>query len=297
MVGKALLRKIDKKYIKILKPTSKELDLMDRIKIKKYLSKFKPTNIIHLASYVGGINASISDPINFLYKNTLISQNLIYESHLLKIKNFLNLGSSCIYPNHFKRKISEKDLLDGKFEKTNEGYAIAKISAIKLCEYISKKYNYNYFSLIPSNIYGPYDKFDLKKGHIVGSNIKKISLAIKNNKKNVEIWGTGKCKRELIYVDDVADAIIFFLQKKFDKKENSWINIGIGKDESVNNIIKTIGKKLNYRGQYFNNHNKPDGIYRKLLNINKAKKFGWEPKTSFRDGIKKTIDWYNNNLN
>ena len=293
MVGKALLKRIFKiKKYQILNPNSKQLDLMNSKSIKNYLIKNKPTHIIHLAGYVGGINASITDPINFLYKNTLISHNLIYESHSLKIKNFINLGSSCIYPSHFKNKINEKELLNGRFEETNEGYAIAKVSSIKLCEYISKKFNYNYLSLIPSNIYGPYDKFDIENGHIVGANIKKISSAIKTREKYLEIWGSGKCKRELIYVDDVADAIIFFLNKNLIKKKYLWVNIGTGEDHSVNYIVKLIGKEFKYNGKYFNNLKKPDGIFRKLLDINLAKKYGWRSRVNLEKGIKKTVKWY-----
>ncbi len=297
MVGRSLLKKILKKRkYKVLKPSSNELDLMNKNSIRKYLLKNKPTHIIHLASYVGGINASLTDPINFIYKNIIISQNLIYESHLMKIKNFINLGSSCIYPSHFKTKINERELLNGKFEVTNEGYAIAKVAAIKLCEYISKKFNYNYISLIPSNIYGPNDKFDLNKGHIVGANIRKIYLAVKNNLKEVEIWGSGRCKREMVYVDDVADSIIYFLENKNLSKRFFWINIGTGHDNTVNEIVKIIGKELNYKGQYFNNINKPDGIFRKLLDVRLAKKLGWKHKTNIKIGIKKTVKWYIQNI-
>ncbi len=203
------------------------------------------------------------------------------------------MGSSCIYPPQLKNPKKENQLLQGNIEPSNEGYAIAKIATIKLCEYISKKYNYNYFSLIPCNIYGPHDKFDEKKGHVVGSLIKKISTAKEYNKKNVEIWGSGKPSRELIYVDDVAKAIIkFMFNRTLINKKIYWINIGTGMDKKIDSIVKKIAKIIDYKGKLVYNLEKPDGVKSKLMNINLSKKFGWSAKINLNHGLKKTIHWY-----
>ena len=203
------------------------------------------------------------------------------------------MGSSCIYPPQLKNPTKENQLLQGNIELSNEGYAIAKIATIKLCEYISKKYNYNYFSLIPCNIYGPHDKFDEKKGHVVGSLIKKISTAKEYNKKNVEIWGSGKPSRELIYVDDVAKAIIkFMFNRTLINKKIYWINIGTGMDKKIDAIVKKIAKIIDYKGKLVYNLEKPDGAKSKLMNINLSKKFGWSAKINLNHGLKKTIHWY-----
>ena len=222
-----------------------------------------------------------------------MGMNLIDMAHKMKIKNFLNIGSSCIYPTKENRSMSESKLLSGDFEKTNEGYALAKLSIIKFCEYVAKSKGYNYFSLIPCNIYGPNDNFDEKTGHVVSSLIDRIYCAKKNNLKTVEIWGTGKSKREFIYVDDVSKAILKFLfNKKIIKKNLYWLNIGMGSDLSIKNLYLKISKLIGYKGSFVHNLNKPDGTARKLLNIKKAKNLGWTPKTKLIVGLKKTIDWY-----
>lgn len=297
MLGRSLVEKFKKKKFNYLAPSSKELNLLDKKKIEKYLKKNKPNYIIHLAGYVGGIGANIDKPIDFLNLNTMMGINLIDAAHKLKIKNLLNIGSSCIYPANEKKKINEKKLLSGQIEKTNEGYALAKISIIKLCEYIARSKNYNYFSLIPCNIYGPNDKFNSKNSHVMGALIYKIWHAKKNNKSNVEIWGTGKSRREFIYVDDVSVAIIKFLNnKKFIKNNTFWLNIGTGVDYSIKELYLKIAKVIDYKGKFIKNLQKPDGTYRKLLDISLAKKNGWESKTDLDCGLKKTI-WHYDKTN
>lgn len=293
MIGNSLIKLLNKKNYKILSPSSKKLNLLNLNSIKSYLKKNKPNQIIHLAGYIGGIGANTSEPINFLQENLLMGINLIKCSYKLNIKNFLNMGSSCIYPPELKKPTKESQLLQGNIEKSNEGYAIAKIATIKLCEYISKKKKYNYFSLIPCNIYGPHDKFDEEKGHVVGSLIKKISKAKEYNKKNVEIWGSGKPKRELIYVDDVAKAIIkFMFNRTLSNKKIYWLNIGTGIDKKIELIAKKIAKIIGYKGKLVYNLNKPDGVKSKLMNINLSKKFGWSAKVNLNHGLKTTIEWY-----
>ena len=293
LVGNSLIKLLNIKDYTILTPSSKKLNLLNLNSIKSYLKKNKPNQIIHLAGYIGGIGANTSEPVNFLQENLLMGINLIKCSCKLNIKNFLNMGSSCIYPPNLKNPIKENQLLQGNIEISNEGYAIAKIATIKLYEYISKNYNYNYFSLIPCNIYGPHDKFDEKKGHVVGSLIKKILTAKEYNKKNVEIWGSGKPSRELIYVDDVAKAIIkFMFNKTLINKKIYWINIGTGMDKKIDAIVKKIAKIIDYKGKFVYNLEKPAGVKSKLMNINLSKKFGWSAKINLNHGLKKTIHWY-----
>ena len=293
LVGNSLIKLLNIKDYTILTPSSKKLNLLNLNSIKSYLKKNKPNQIIHLAGYIGGIGANTSEPVNFLQENLLMGINLIKCSCKLNIKNFLNMGSSCIYPPNLKNPIKENQLLQGNIELSNEGYAIAKIATIKLCEYISKNYNYNYFSLIPCNIYGPHDKFDEKKGHVVGSLIKKILTAKEYNKKKVEIWGSGKPSRELIYVDDVAKAIIkFMFNRTLINKKIYWLNIGTGIDKKIDEIVKKIAKIIDYKGKLVYNLKKPDGVKSKLMNISLSKKFGWSAKINLNHGLKKTIYWY-----
>ena len=293
MLGKSLINQLRIKKYSFLAPSSKELNLLDPYSIKKYMFKKKPNYIVHLAGYVGGIGANMNDPIRFLHSNIIMGMNLIDVAHKMEIKNFLNIGSSCIYPAKENKPMNESKLLGGEFEKTNEGYALAKLSIIKFCEYVSKSKDYNYFSLIPCNIYGPNDNFDEKTGHVVSSLIDRIYRAKKNNSKDVEIWGTGKSKREFIYVDDVSRAILKFLfNKKIIKDNLYWLNIGMGTDLSIKSLFLKIAKIIGYNGKIINNLNKPDGAKRKLLNIKKAKKLGWHPKINLETGLKKTINWY-----
>ena len=292
MVGRSLVKNLKNKY-KIFTPSSKELNLDNINKIEKYLRKKKPTHIVHLAGYIGGIGANTSEPVRFLQENILIGINLIKTSHKLKIKNFLNMGSSCIYPVNQKKPNKEEKLLNGKIEKTNESYALAKISCVKMCEYISRNSSMNYFSLIPCNIYGPFDKYNNTNSHVIGSLIKKIHEAKYKNKKSVEIWGNGKSKRELIYVDDVANAIEKFLSKKIlVRNKKYWLNIGTGTDFSITSIAKKIAKEFNYKGKFFYNKQKPNGAKSKLLDVRLSKIMGFEAKVNLNDGLKKTADWY-----
>ncbi len=297
MLGKSLIGIINKKNINLLTPSSTKLNLLDKNSIDKYLKKNKPDYVIHLAGYIGGIRASISEPVNFLQENLLMGINLVKSCCAFNIKNFLNIGSSCIYPTNYKNALKEEKLFDGKVETTNEGYALAKIAVIKICEYVSKELKFNYFSLIPCNIYGPYDKFDIQRGHVIGSLITKIYNAKLNSSKKVELWGSGKSKREFLYVDDVSRAIIKFLHnRKLIKKNIYWLNVGSGYDITINSLAKKIAKHTNYKGMFYNNLNKPDGAERKLLDVSLINELNWKPKITLDEGLKKTINWYSKNI-
>ena len=222
--------------------------------------------------------------------------NLIKAAHTLNIPNLINMGSSCIYPPNQKKPNSENQLLNGKLEKTNEGYALAKIACVKLCEYISKNSSLNYISLIPCNIYGPHDKFESTRSHVVGALIKKIYDAKKNQQNSIEIWGDGKSKREFVFVDDVAHAIKkFMFLKKLKSKNIYWLNIGSGKNFSIKQIAKKIAKNLDYNGVFIFNKKKPSGARSKLLDIKLSKHLKFKVKIGFSEGIKKTIQWYKEN--
>ena len=296
MVGNALVRLLKKNY-NLLTPNSKKLNLKNINNIKKYLKKNKPSHIVHLAGFVGGIGSNINNPVRYLEDNILMGINLIKVARDLKVKNFINIGSSCIYPPNKIVPNDEKKLLSGKIEVTNEGYALGKITCIKMCEYISRSYSFNYFSLIPCNIYGPFDKFNTLNSHVVGSLIKKMHNAIIENKKIVEIWGNGKAKREFIYVDDVARSINkFMFSKKLTSKNIFWLNIGSGVDLDISSIAKKIAKEINFEGKFFYNKTKPNGAKSKLLNVKLSNKLGFKPKVNFSKGIKKTINWYLKNF-
>ena len=226
----------------------------------------------------------------YLLDNSIINLNLISECFNSGIKNFINLGSSCIYPKNFSRKINESDLLSGPLEPTNEGYALAKLSALKLCEYYSKKYKVNFKTLIPCNLYGPHDNFSEKDGHLIGSVIKMYFAKLKKQK-IVEIWGSGNARREFMYVEDLANAIIFLLKNK---RDTFFLNIGLGKDYKIKEYYKVIASSMNYYPKFIYNKSKPEGMNRKLVNTKIQTKFGWKPKFKLEKGIKKTIKYFIN---
>jgi len=289
LVGSAIIRRLKFfGYKDIITIDRERLDLTNQLKVLKFLKKTKPKFIIIAAAKVGGINANNKYRADFIYENLSIQNNLIHGAYLNKIKNIIFLGSSCVFPKNCKQPIKEKYLLNGVLEYTNEPYAIAKIAGIKLCENFNLQYNTNYKCLMPSNTYGPGDNYDLETSHFYPALIKKILNAKKKMETNVILWGTGRAKRELIYVDDLADACIFFMNKK--TKEN-LINIGVGKDYTIKQYAEFISKYLNYPIQIKFDKTKPDGTKRKLLDISVAKRYGWSPKVSLKSGFFKTIKY------
>ncbi len=275
-----------KGYKNIITVEKKRLDLLNQSKVFNFLKKNKPALVIIAAARVGGIYTNNIFRGKFIYENLQIQNNLIHGSYLAGIKNLIFFGSSCIYPKNIKTKISEEMLLTGKLEDTNEPYAIAKIAGLKLCESYNKEYKTNYKCLMPCNSYGPNDNYDLKNSHFFAALIKKIYIAKKKKKKSIVIWGTGKVRRELIYVKDIADACIFFMNKKNTK---SLINIGSGKDKTILEYAKILIKIFNIKLKIKFDKTKPDGVKRKLLNINLAKNYGWKAKTDLDKGILLTL--------
>ena len=295
LVGSAILSRL--KYFgfkKILTVSRNQLNLFNQNDVYSYLKKNKPKFVIIAAARVGGILANNKYRANFIYENLSIQNNLIHGSFLNRIKNLIFLGSSCVYPKFAKQPIKEKYLLTGELEPTNEPYAIAKIAGIKMCESYNRQYNTNYKCLMPTNTYGPGDHYDLNNSHFFPSLIKKIYQAKVENKKYITLWGSGRAKRELIYVNDLADACIFFMGKK---TKEYLINIGSSKEftikEYANFIINEL--KLNLKIKF--DRNKPDGTPRKLLNISVASSYGWSPKVSLKEGFLETYKDFINKIN
>lgn len=291
MVGSALLRIAKKRSsYKILYPNRKKLDLKKFNQIINYLNKYKPDVIVNCAAMVGGVNSNNTKPAQFIYNNLTIQTNLIHAAYKCNIKKFIFLGSSCIYPRISKQPIKEDYLLSGKLEKTNEPYAVAKIAGIKMCESYRREYGCNFVSVMPTNLFGYNDNFDEYDSHVMPALIRKFAEAKQNNKNEIKIWGTGKPKREFLFVDDLARAILI-IDKKYNQP--SPINVGFGKDISIKDLAYKLKKLFKYNGKIKFNTNFPDGTPRKLLNVKKIKKLGWEPKISLEAGLIKTMNWYN----
>ena len=283
LVGSAIVKKLKAKgYKNILTADRKKLDLLDQKAVFNYLKKNKPKIVIIAAAKVGGISANNEFGAEFIYENLQIQNNLIHSSYLNNIKNLIFLGSSCIYPKFAKQPLKEEYLLSGKLEETNLPYAVAKIAGIKMCEAYNKQYKTNYKCLMPTNTYGPNDNYNLMTSHFFPALIHKAHMCKIKNKKSIEVWGSGKVYREMIFVDDVADACVYFMKKK---TKHSLINIGSGKDKTILNYVKFILKKLDLNIKIKFIKSKPDGVYKKLLDISRAKKYGWIAKTSLNAGF------------
>ena len=306
MVGSAIKRQLiingyGKEDIggKIFCPSSSELNLLNFNELKDWFEVNKPTIIIIAAAKVGGILANSKYPYQFIFNNIQIQTNLIEIARLFKVKKILFLGSSCIYPKLAKQPIKEEYLLDGYLEPTNQWYAIAKIAGLKLCEALYKEYNINAISLMPCNLFGPGDNYDLRTSHVLPALIRKFQYAKDNNQSEVVCWGTGKPMREFLYVDDLADACVFALKNwdigRDDSPRDSslnklfWLNVGSGKEISIEKLAETIADLIGYQGEILWDETKPDGTPRKLLDISKIKDLGWFPKVSLNEGIKRAI--------
>ena len=286
MVGSSILKKLkDSGYKNIIVQTRHQLDLMDQKKVMNFFKKNSFQFVIIAAAKVGGIYANDTYKADFIYENLVIQNNIIHSSFVNGIKNIIFLGSSCVYPKNSKQPIKESYLLTGELEKTNEPYAVAKIAGIKLCESFNNQYGTNYKCLMPCNIYGPNDNYDLKNSHFFPALIAKTHDAIKKNKKELVVWGSGQPKRELMYSDDLADACLFFLKKK---TKETLINIGSSKEKTISEYAKFIIKKFNTKLKIKFNKSKKDGMKRKLLDCSIAKKYGWKPKYSLDYGFEKT---------
>ena len=290
MVGSAIYKKLKiNGYKNILVRSRNELNLLDQNKTFRFLKKNKPHFVILAAAKVGGIKENLKSKDKFIYENLQIQNNIIHGSYLAGVKNLFLLGSSCIYPKHCNQPMKEKYLLTGPLEETNDAYSIAKIAGLKMCEYYSKNYNLNFKSIMPPNLYGPNDNFDLETSHFYPALIKKIYLCKLNNSKKLIIWGTGKAKRELMFVEDFADAIIFFMKKKI---KQPFLNIGTGKENSILWYAKYLMKKMKVKLKIKFDKTKPDGMPRKCLDISIAKTYGWKPINNLDKGFQITFNYF-----
>jgi len=302
MAGSAIVRELSKKgYSNLFLTNRKDLDLLDYQSVKGWFELNKPDVVILAAAKVGGIEANFKYPGDFILENLKIQTNIIENSWKNKVKRFLFLGSSCIYPKFSNQPIKEKYLLTGGLEITNEPYAVAKIAGIELCKSLKKQYGLDVISLMPTNLYGPGDTYHQNNSHVLPSLIRKFYDAKINNYSKVTCWGSGKPKREFLYIDDLANASVYLLESissdnkiLFDEKSNPYgiLNIGCGKDISIKELSELIAIEIGFKGDILWDLSKPDGTPRKLLDISLATKLGWSPSTSIKDGIKKTVEIY-----
>ena len=285
MVGSAIFKKLkENNYKNIVTIEKKKLNFINQSKTLKFLNKIKPDLVIIAAAKVGGITFNNSNRAEFIYENTMIHSNLIHSSYLNNVKKIIFLGSSCMYPKNCKQPMKEEFLLDGKFEPTNEPYALAKMHGIKMCESYNYQYKTNYISLIPASLYGPNDNYKKKESHVIPSLMTKFYLAKKNKINKVEIWGTGKPKREFLHVYDFADFVISLIQKKIDPK---ILNVGSGTEITIKKLAFTLKKISQYNGKLIFNRSKPDGVYRKLLDSKKVRLLGFKEKINFKQALTK----------
>lgn len=293
MVGSAIVRKLNTGgYENIIVKTHKELDLTNQAETRAFFEKEKPEYIFIGAAKVGGIQANNDFPADFLYVNMMINANIIHAAHEIGVKKLLALGSSCIYPKYAKQPIRESEFLDGMLEPTNEGYAVAKISALEMVKFFHQQYNDPFISCMPTNIYGENDNFDLQGSHVIPAMIRKFHTAKVEGVDSVTLWGTGSPLREFLYVDDLADACVF-LMEHYDKPEH--INVGSGEEVSIKELAEMVKEVVGFEGELIFDTDKPDGTPRKLLDTAKLKGLGWQYKVSLREGLQKTYDYFVNN--
>ena len=298
MVGSAIHRKlVSNGYKNIVFQNSNELNLINQSQVNDYFKRESPEYVIIAAAKVGGILANNQFRAEFIYNNLMIQTNIIHAAQKYMVKKLLFLGSSCIYPKLCTQPIKEDYLLSGSLENTNEPYALAKIAGIKMCESYFKQYGCNFISVMPTNLYGINDNFDLETSHVLPALIRKLYEAKILNKKNVTIWGSGNPKREFLYVDDLAEACIFVMNEinaneLYEDLNISHLNVGTGIDISISKLAKIISKVIGYNGNLTYDTSKPDGTPRKLLNVSKINQLGWYYKTDLEEGIKITYKWY-----
>lgn len=290
LVGSSIEKKFrEQGYSNIIGLSSKELDLSVQADVKDYFESERPEYVILAAAKVGGIMANIQAPAEFLYTNMSIQNNVIHYSYKFGVKKLLFLASSCIYPRLSPQPMKEEYLLDGKVEPTNEGYAIAKIAGIKMCQMYNRQYGTNFISVMPCNIYGIGDNFDPIKSHVVAGLIRKFHESKVAKKDYVELWGTGNARRELMFNEDLADACLYLFETY---TGNDFINVGTGEDISIRELAEIIKDIVGFDGSIKFDTSKPDGMPQKLLDVSKLRKLGWAYKTQLREGIKKTYEWF-----
>ncbi|PIB39806.1 nodulation protein NolK [Pseudomonas sp. 2588-5] len=291
MVGRNLLEHSCIDDFEVLAPPSSELNLLDFKAVQDYVERNQPNVIIHAAGKVGGIQANIREPVKFLLDNLDMGRNIVWAARTAGVKSLINLGSSCMYPRNHSEPLSEDMVLTGELEPTNEGYALAKITTARLCEYITREdASFHYKTLVPCNIFGRFDKFEPAHSHLLPAIIHKIHLAKTNDDPTVEIWGDGNARREFMYGGDLADAIMQAVDK-FDSLPLN-MNIGQGHDHSINEYYHVAAAVMDYKGQFIHDMTKPVGMARKLVSIERQSQWGWKPRHTLQEGIEKTYSYY-----
>ncbi len=294
LVGSAIVRSLKRQgYNNIIGRTHKELDLKDQAQVREFFEKERPDVVVLAAAKVGGINANNQAPADFAYENMQIQCNVIKDCHDFKVKKLLFLGSSCIYPKMAPQPIPENALLTGLLEPTNEGYAIAKISGLLMCRYFKRQYGDNFISCMPTNLYGPYDNYELQGSHVLPAMIRKFHEAKLNGAPSVELWGTGTPLREFLYVDDMADACVFLLEN-YDGEEH--VNIGTGKEVTIKELAELVKQTVGFEGEIIWNKDMPDGTPRKLCDVSKLNSLGFKAKVDLPEGIKLAYEWFKENV-
>ena len=290
LVGSAIVRKLrEKGYENLLLRTRSELDLTDQAAVRAFFESERPDHVVLAAAKVGGILANSTYPADFIYQNLAIEINIIHEAWRAGVQKLLFLGSSCIYPKLAPQPLKEEYLLTSSLEPTNEAYAIAKIAGLKMCEFYNRQYGARFISVMPTNLYGPGDNFDLETSHVLPAMIRKFHKAKARGDDSVTLWGTGTPRRELLHVDDLADACVFLLERYEDA---GFLNIGVGEDVTIRELAELVRRVVGFDGNMFWDSAKPDGTPQKLLDVSKLKALGWSASTSLEAGIANTYGWY-----
>jgi len=297
MVGRALIQRLRRDgYGRVLAPSSKALDLRDQAAVQRFFSDSPCDLVFHLAGHIGGIGASVTYPVEFLYENLMIAMHVIHAARVAKVRKLVFLGSSCVYPRDCPQPMNEDDILTGAFEPTNEGYAIAKVAGMKLCEYSNQQYGTNFLNLMPCNVYGHGDHFEPTRSHVVSALIHKFHEAKVRRLPSVEVWGTGTSRRELLFVEDLIDAMLHFMRNVEAKDIGTFVNIGLGQDIAIRDLARLIQDVTGYPGEIVFNADKPDGMPKKLMDVGRAARLGWKAKVAIPEGLKLTYDWYLKNV-
>jgi GDP-L-fucose synthase len=289
MVGRALTRRLAGMGAQLLTADRRSVDLRDQAAVRAWFAAERPQAVFIAAAKVGGILANNSRPAEFLYDNLIIETNLVEAAYRTEVEKLLFLGSSCIYPKFAEQPIREDSLLTGPLEPTNEWYAIAKIAGIKLCQAYRRQYGCNYISVMPTNLYGPHDNFDLETSHVLPALLRKTHEARQAGAAELKIWGTGTALREFLHVDDLADACVFLMERYAGEE---FFNIGTGTDVSINQLAERIATVIGWQGHFVHELDKPDGTPRKLLDVSRLKDLGWQARIALDDGLRSTYDWF-----
>lgn len=289
MAGSAIVRRLARENCQVITATRSELDLLRQTDVNGWMADMKIDAVFHAAATVGGILANSMRPADFLYENLLIATNVIHAAKSSGVKKLLFLGSSCIYPRLAPQPMREEDLLTGPLEPTNEWYAIAKIAGIKLCQALRRQYGCDFVSVMPTNLYGPGDRYDPREGHVVAALIMKIHAAKVADSPTVELWGSGTPRREFLYSEDLADACVFVMRNYSDE---GFLNVGTGRDMTILELAQTIARIAGWRGEFTFDRSKPDGMPRKVMNVSRLSALGWSAPTDLETGMREAYRWY-----